>query len=88
MFLSYFKKGIKYLAGGVKSGFKHVEHGKYERRLFHCKGKHTVRVQQVNSKIVSGVDLHTGTITKFPQLFCLVSRELKDASNVDVGMVK
>ena len=47
LFLSYFKKGIKYLAGGVKSGFKHVEHGKYQRRLFHCKGKHTVRVQQV-----------------------------------------
>jgi len=45
--LSVFKGGIEYLAGGIESGFKHVEKDKYETRLLHLKGKRNVRVRQV-----------------------------------------
>lgn len=47
MFLSYFKKkGVRYLEGGVVSGFRHVE-DKVVRRLLQVKGRHNVRVFQV-----------------------------------------
>ncbi|GFO12419.1 advillin, partial [Plakobranchus ocellatus] len=47
LFLSYFKHGIKYMEGGVDSGFKKVERGKYETRLMQVKGKRNIRVKQV-----------------------------------------
>ena len=48
LFMSYFKEtGIQYLEGGVASGFKHVDRDAYTTRLFHVKGKRTVRVMQV-----------------------------------------
>uniref|UniRef100_A0A9J2PXZ7 Gelsolin-like domain-containing protein n=1 Tax=Ascaris lumbricoides TaxID=6252 RepID=A0A9J2PXZ7_ASCLU len=49
MFLSYFKDGIKYLQGGVASGFRHVVENNFDDwtpRLFHCKGKRNVRCTQ------------------------------------------
>ncbi|KAL8603877.1 hypothetical protein ACOMHN_049695 [Nucella lapillus] len=46
-FLSYFKAGIRYMDGGMDSGFKKVERDKYETRLMHIKGKRNVRVRQV-----------------------------------------
>ncbi|XP_067673342.1 advillin-like [Haliotis asinina] len=53
LFLSYFKKGIRYLDGGVDSGFKKVERDKYETRLLHIKGKRNVRVRQVKCDVSS-----------------------------------
>ncbi|MFH4979452.1 hypothetical protein AB6A40_006161 [Gnathostoma spinigerum] len=50
LFLSYFKQGIKYLAGGVKSGMRHVEVedlDDFEPRMFQCRGKRNVRCSQV-----------------------------------------
>jgi hypothetical protein len=38
---------VQYLAGGVDSGFKHVERGVYEKRLLHLKGARMVRVTTV-----------------------------------------
>jgi len=52
-FLSYFKKGIRYFDGGVASGFNVVDPDAYEKRLFQCKGKHTIRVAQVEVKCAS-----------------------------------
>ncbi|XP_015765697.1 PREDICTED: advillin-like [Acropora digitifera] len=55
-FLSYFPKGIRYLEGGIESGFKKVQRGVYEKRLFHVKGKRNVRVSQV--------ELHYSSLNK------------------------
>ena len=47
LFLSYFKTGVKYLPGGVKSGFTHYDPEDVEKRLFRVKGKRNVQVKQV-----------------------------------------
>ncbi|XP_024403822.1 villin-3 isoform X2 [Physcomitrium patens] len=47
LFLSYFKPCIVPMEGGIASGFKKVEVGKVEPRLFIVKGRRTVRVTQV-----------------------------------------
>ncbi|XP_050081453.1 gelsolin isoform X1 [Anopheles maculipalpis] len=48
LFLSYFPGGVRYAAGGVKSGFNEVEtNAAGEKRLFQVKGAKNVRVRQV-----------------------------------------
>lgn len=48
LFLGYFKGGVRYLEGGVASGFKHVEtNAAMPKRLFHIKGSKNIRVRQV-----------------------------------------
>ena len=60
LFLSYFKKtGLQYKAGGVASGFAHVDRDSYPTRLLHCKGKRTVRCHEV---AVSSASLNTGDV--------------------------
>ncbi|XP_075443347.1 scinderin-like [Ascaphus truei] len=47
-FVGYFKGGIKYQAGGVDSGFKHVvTNDLTARRLLHIKGRRVVRATEV-----------------------------------------
>ncbi|XP_059365789.1 scinderin-like [Carassius carassius] len=47
-FTSYFKGGVTYKAGGVASGFHHVVTNDLSaRRLFHIKGRRTVRATEV-----------------------------------------
>ncbi|CAM9791013.1 unnamed protein product, partial [Chrysoparadoxa australica] len=59
-FLSLFKAtGIEYLPGGVDSGFRKVEHGVYETRLLHLKGKRVVRAKEVECSTSS---LNTGDV--------------------------
>ncbi|XP_025829940.1 gelsolin, cytoplasmic [Agrilus planipennis] len=53
LFLSYFKNGVRYLAGGVNSGFTHVDPNAFEKRLFHVKGKRNIKVRQVDATIAS-----------------------------------
>lgn len=52
LFLNYFKNGIRYLPGGVASGFREVEvNAGGEKRLFQVKGKKNIRVRQVDLTI-------------------------------------
>ncbi|XP_050098465.1 gelsolin-like isoform X1 [Anopheles aquasalis] len=54
LFLSYFSGGVRYAAGGVKSGFNEVETNAIgERRMFQVKGAKNVRVRQVPLSIGS-----------------------------------
>ena len=43
----------RYLEGGVESGFRKVQRGVYEKRLFHVKGKRDVRCSQVGLELMS-----------------------------------
>lgn len=53
-FLNYFKSGIRYMPGGVASGFKKTEiNSAGEKRLFQVKGKKNIRVRQVDLSISS-----------------------------------
>jgi len=52
-FLSLFKGGIEYLAGGVDTGFKHVVRDQYDTRLLQLKGKRQVRCNQVQLNVSS-----------------------------------
>uniref|UniRef100_A0A7N6FE36 Gelsolin n=1 Tax=Anabas testudineus TaxID=64144 RepID=A0A7N6FE36_ANATE len=45
-FTGYFKTGLKYMAGGVASGFRHVVTND-EKRLLQVKGRHVVRAMEV-----------------------------------------
>ena len=49
-FISLFKNGVRYLEGGVASGFKHVDREAFTTRLLHIKGRRNIRVQQVDLK--------------------------------------
>jgi len=51
--------GLRYLEGGVDSGFKHVEPEKYKPRLLHLKGKKKVRVTEVP---VAAASLNAGDL--------------------------
>ncbi|XP_061750107.1 gelsolin-like isoform X3 [Nerophis ophidion] len=46
-FAGYFKAGLKYLAGGVASGFRHVETAVEKPRLLQVKGRRVVRAAEV-----------------------------------------
>uniref|UniRef100_A0AB38ZE59 Venom gelsolin 1 n=1 Tax=Ectomocoris sp. TaxID=3104572 RepID=A0AB38ZE59_9HEMI len=53
-FLSYFSAGVRYLPGGVKSGFKHVQiNAPGETRLYQVKGQKTARVRLVELSVKS-----------------------------------
>ncbi|XP_071439636.1 gelsolin, cytoplasmic [Hetaerina americana] len=47
LFLSHFPSGVRYMPGGVASGFHHVDPNAVEKRLFQVKGKRNIRVRQV-----------------------------------------
>ncbi|CAB3374990.1 Hypothetical predicted protein [Cloeon dipterum] len=47
LFLSHFPSGVRYMPGGIASGFHHVDKDKVEKRLFQVKGRRNVRVRQI-----------------------------------------
>jgi len=49
-FLAIFKKGLRYLEGGVATGFKHVDREAFTTRLLQIKGRRAIRVSQVDLK--------------------------------------
>lgn len=58
-FLGLFRNGIKYLDGGIESGFNKVDPNAYKPRLLQIKGKRRVRVQEV---AISGNSLNDGDV--------------------------
>lgn len=48
-----FPSGVQYQAGGVDSGFTHVEKDQYKTRLLHIRGKRNVRVAEVPLSVSS-----------------------------------
>ena len=51
-FLGYFRNSIRYVAGGVSSGFHHVTtNDGGQKRLFQVKGKRNVRVREVGLSV-------------------------------------
>jgi gelsolin len=53
-FLDLFKPSIRYLPGGVNSGFNHAEiNAGGEKKLYQIKGKKNIRVKQVELKVSS-----------------------------------
>uniref|UniRef100_A0A0P4VVN5 Putative actin regulatory gelsolin/villin family n=3 Tax=Rhodnius TaxID=13248 RepID=A0A0P4VVN5_9HEMI len=53
-FLQYFPSGIRYLPGGVASGFKHAEiNAPGEKKLYQVKGRRNVRVTMVEVDVKS-----------------------------------
>jgi len=47
-FLSYFKKGLTYMRGGIKSGFDHVDpDAEIVKRLYKLQGKRNIRMLEV-----------------------------------------
>lgn len=53
LFLSSFKSGIRYVPGGVASGFRHVDPNQFETRLFQVKGSRNIRVKEVDPNFAS-----------------------------------
>lgn len=54
LFLNYFKSGVRYMPGGVASGFKKTEiNAGGEKRLFQVKGKKNIRVRQVDLSVAA-----------------------------------
>ncbi|CAO1422019.1 unnamed protein product, partial [Diamesa serratosioi] len=52
LFLNYFKPGVRYMPGGVASGFKKTEiNAGGDKRLFQVKGKKNIRVRQVDLSV-------------------------------------
>ena len=47
LFFACFPGGVRYLEGGVMSGFTHVNSIAFEKKLLQIKGKRNVRVRQV-----------------------------------------
>ncbi|XP_046668333.1 gelsolin, cytoplasmic isoform X2 [Homalodisca vitripennis] len=53
-FLGYFKSGVRYVPGGVASGFKHVDiNAPGAKAFYQVKGKRNVRIRQVEPKVSS-----------------------------------
>ena len=51
LFLSYFRAGVRYLPGGVQSGFTPFDPEDVERRLFRVKGKRNVQIMEVKCSV-------------------------------------
>jgi hypothetical protein len=79
-FLCLFKGGVRYLEGGVATGFKHVDRDAFTTRLLHVKGRRNIRVQQVDLKPDS---LNSGDVFILDAGRAIFQWNGKAASNVE-----
>jgi len=79
-FLSMFKNGVRYLEGGVATGFKHVDREAFSTRLLHIKGRRNIRTLQVDLKPES---LNSGDVFILDAGRSIFQWNGKQASNVE-----
>ena len=72
--------GLRYLAGGIDSGFKKVDRDAFEKRLLHVKGKRNVRVNQVET---SHKSLNSGDVFILDMGLKIYQWNGKDASRTE-----
>eukprot|EP00047_Mylnosiga_fluctuans_P019660 m.84690 g.84690 ORF g.84690 m.84690 type:complete len:829 (+) comp8214_c0_seq1:60-2546(+) len=79
-FLALFKSGVRYLEGGVATGFKHVDRDAFTTRLLHVKGRRNIRVQQVE---LNPSSLNSGDVFILDAGRAIFQWNGKSASNVE-----
>jgi len=79
-FLCLFKGGVRYLEGGVATGFKHVDRDAFVTRLLQIKGRRNIRVAQVALKPES---LNSGDVFILDAGRSIFQWNGKSASNVE-----
>eukprot|EP00049_Salpingoeca_infusionum_P017156 m.351941 g.351941 ORF g.351941 m.351941 type:complete len:836 (+) comp16405_c0_seq1:595-3102(+) len=79
-FLAMFKNGLRYLEGGVATGFKHVDRDAFETRLLHIKGRRNIRVSQVKLEAAS---MNSGDVFILDAGRSLFQWNGKDSSRVE-----
>lgn len=82
LFMSYFKDGVRYMTGGVASGFRSVEPDAYEPRLLHLKGKRKVRAIPVE---LSWRSLNEGDVFILDHGLTIFQYNGKDSSRKERG---
>ena len=50
---------VRYLEGGIDTGFKKVDRDAFDPRLLHIKGRRNIRVQEVNCLSISSINYGT-----------------------------
>jgi hypothetical protein len=78
--MALFKGGIRYLEGGVATGFKHVDRDAFSTRLLHVKGRRNIRVMQVQ---LSPASMNSGDVFILDAGRDIFQWNGKDSSNVE-----
>ncbi|EDV22114.1 uncharacterized protein TRIADDRAFT_29447 [Trichoplax adhaerens] len=81
-FLSYFKQGVRYIEGGIESGFNKVERGAYEKKLFHVKGKRLVRIYSVEVNVTSLNDGDCFILDDGKKIYCWCGKDSRKAERI------
>jgi len=79
-FLALFKGGLRYLEGGVATGFKHVDRDAFTTRLLHVKGRRNIRVAQVE---LSPASMNSGDVFILDAGRNIFQWNGKDSTNVE-----
>ena len=79
-FMALFKGGVRYLEGGVATGFKKVDRDAFTTRLLHVKGRRNIRVMQVQ---LSPAQMNSGDVFILDAGRDIFQWNGKDSTNVE-----